>query len=96
MEPNSHNCTLLVLILRRRLYLALLFYSSRQHPIYPPLTYGMGRPLYEGLEACTQLEVSTRRIRLVPRCPHYEFSEGLAERTPYANGEHPWPFIQRH
>ena len=28
-----------------------------------------------GLEACAQLEVSTRRLRLVPRCPHYEFGK---------------------
>ena len=85
MEPNSHNCTLLVLILRRRLYLALLFYSSSQHPLYPPLTYGMGRPLYAGLGPYAQLEITTRCLCLVPRCPNYEFSEGPAECLPYAH-----------
>ena len=48
MEPDGHISTILVVPLRRRIFFALLFNSP--HPINPPLTYGVGRPLYAGLE----------------------------------------------
>ena len=57
------------------------------------LSYCMSDPLYAGLEAYAQLEVSTRHLRLVPCCPHDEFSESPAERLPYAHRAHPGPFI---
>ena len=84
---------------RHRWLLSLLFcltfrlYSSSQHSLYPPLSYGMGRPLYAGLEACAQLEVTARRLFLFPHRSHYEFDEGPAERLPYAHRAHPVPFI---
>ena len=51
---------------------------------------------YAGLDACAQLKITTRSLCLVPRYPHYEFSEGPAECIPYPHGEYPWNFIKRY
>ena len=67
-------------------FLVLLFGSPRPHLLKPPLSHGVGRPLYAGLKACTQLKVTARHIRLFPRRSHDEFGEVPAERLPYAHG----------
>ena len=88
MEPDGYLCTILFWLLCLRFFLALLLYCLSQHPLYPPLRYVMGRPLYSGFEACTQLKVSTRRLCLFPCCPHDKFSQVPAERLPYAHRSH--------
>ena len=59
------------------------------------LTYGVGCPLYAGLQACAQLKVTSRRICLFFRRSHYKFGKVPAERIPYAHWANPRLFIQR-
>ena len=54
----------------------------------------MGCPLYASLKTYAQLESPTRCICLIPRRPHDESGNGLAERLLYPYGMQPWALIQ--
>ena len=54
---------LFVFSLRDCLFLCCL--PPHPHSCQYPLSHGVGGPLYAGLEACAQLEITTRRLHLI-------------------------------